>query len=571
MYLRRRLNTVLLQWFLLLVLFAGSVWAVSLPGIRRDLVDDRLLLARTVAHSIDESLASSIQGLGRLAADVPPEVADVAARIRPFRFESLFTDAIYLVDDAGNVIASDPPGVECIDRQWLRDRELVTPMVRKAGPRGRTVVAVVQPFQWRGRSSYLVAEMNPSQSRLHTFLKELEPAAAMHVDVVDEHGIVIASDDARQILRSVPDAKAVGDRILAHRPLVSEGSMAELAPGRSSQTALAAMAPLRLANWGVVIQQESAEALSGFITTSRGLMLTGLVLAVTGVLLARTLSRSVVSPIRELSRQAEAMRSGDLTSAIAVAGDHEITVLARTLDDARRQLRSTLAELKAFNHGLEEQVAARTRTIVQQDEQRKILLRRMMSATEDERRRLARELHDEIAQLLTVIQLSLHAMRVDTPEMARANALLVKTQEEIHRIIHDLRPSMLDDLGLAAAMKSYADENLRRLGLGVSVEIEPGLAAGPEIETVIFRIYQELVTNILRHAMAEHVSIELFRRDGQIVLAVEDDGQGFDPDAKSSSAGLTGMRERAALVNGAIAFDSEIDLGTRVVLEIPLQ
>jgi signal transduction histidine kinase len=155
--------------------------------------------------------------------------------------------------------------------------------------------------------------------------------------------------------------------------------------------------------------------------------------------------------------------------------------------------------------------------------------------------------------------------------MDRANALLVRTQQEIHRIIHDLRPSLLDDLGLATAMKSYADEHLVTQGIGVSLEIEDGLPPRPEIETVIFRIYQELVTNVLRHAQAEHVSIELYERDGTLVLAVEDDGQGFDPDAKFEGAGLTGMRERAALVNGTIRFDSEAGLGTNVVVEIPLR
>jgi two-component system sensor histidine kinase DegS len=87
---------------------------------------------------------------------------------------------------------------------------------------------------------------------------------------------------------------------------------------------------------------------------------------------------------------------------------------------------------------------------------------------------------------------------------------------------------------------------------------------------VIFRIYQELVTNILRHADAEYVSIELYRRDEMLVLAVEDDGQGFDPEAKSEGAGITGMRERAALVNGTITFDSEAGQGTHVIVEIPL-
>lgn len=571
MRLRRRLNTVLLQWFLLLVVFAGTVWAISLPGIRKNLVDERLLLARTIAHSLDTTISTSIQSLGRIAADLPESSEDLAGRLRPFRFESMFGEAIYVLDDRGRVVAADPADVLPLAPNWLGYHEAVTPLVRKPGQENRPVLAIVQPFKRSGRNFYLVAEMSPTTSVMNTFLKDLEPDPTMHVDVVDESGIVVASDDPGQLLRTLPDADAYGNRIRAHRPLVLEGSLAEFAPGQPPEGALLVMAPLRFAAWGVVIQQRSAQAFAGLNTTGRGLLFTGLVLAVTGVLLARTLSRSVVAPIRQLSRQAEAMRAGDLTTAIAVSGDHEISVLARTLDEARARLASTLGELQAFNERLEEQVAARTRVIVQQDEQRKTLLRKMLGATEDERRRLARELHDEIAQLLTVIQLSLHNMHVESPELARANALLVRTQEEIHRIIHDLRPTLLDDLGLAAAMKSYADDHLRRQGLHVSLEIEEGLPSRPEIETVIFRIYQELVTNILRHAHADDVSIELYQGEGKLILAVEDDGQGFDPEAKSEGAGVTGMRERAALVNGTIRFDSEAGMGTHVVLEIPLQ
>ncbi len=169
-----------------------------------------------------------------------------------------------------------------------------------------------------------------------------------------------------------------------------------------------------------------------------------------------------------------------------------------------------------------------------------------------------------------MIQLSLHNVHVDSPEMTQANALLARTQAEVHRIIHDLRPSLLDDLGLAAAMRSFAHDLLSPSGVQCTLEIEEGLPHRPEIETVIFRIYQELVTNVLRHAGAEHISIELYKKDGRIVLDVEDDGRGFDADAKTGRAGVTGMRERAALVNGSITFDSEPGMGTHVVLEIPL-
>lgn len=571
MRLRRRLNTVLLQWFLLLVLIAGAVWIISLPGLRKNLVDERLLLARTIAHSLDTTISSSIQSLGRLAGDLPAPAGEAEARLRGFRFQSPFGEAAYVLDDRGQIVVADPAGTPPIPASGLGLHEAVTGLVRKPGGLNHPILAITQPFTFRGRAAFLVAEMNPASSMMNSFLKDLDADPTMHVVVADERGVVVASADPSQLFQTLPAADALGDRIRAHRPLVVDGSPSLFAVGRAPEASLTVMAPLRFAAWGVVIEQRSASAFSGLYTMNRGLVLTGVGLIVMGVLLARTLSRSVVRPIRDLSRQAEAMRAGDLSSPITVSGDHEIAVLARTLDNAREQLRTTLENLQAFNERLEEQVAARTQVIAVQNEQRKALLRRMLGATEDERRRLARELHDEIAQLLTVIQLSLHHMHVDTPEMVRANALLTRTQQEIHRIIHDLRPSLLDDLGLATAMRAYADEHLKPQGLKVRLEIDDHLPSRPEIETVIFRVYQELVTNILRHAQAEQVSVELYERDGQLVLDVEDDGRGFDPDAKAEGAGITGMRERAALVNGTIRFDSEADMGTHVVMEIPVQ
>jgi signal transduction histidine kinase len=569
--LRRRLNTVLLQWFLLFVGVAGTVWIISLPAIRRNLIDDRLLLARTIALSLDATISTSIQSLGRVAADLPLEPDLAAAGLRAFRFQSPFGEASYLVDARAALIAGDPAGVQTLPASSLGYHEAVTPLVRKVGDNAHAVVAIVQPFRRGNADYYLVSEMNPLSSVLNVFLKELKADPTMHLVVIDENGVVVASPDPTHLLQALPGAATFADRIRAHRPLVIEDRSAPLLPGLGRQAMLTVMAPLQFAAWGVVIQQPNASAYSGLLVTSRGLLITGLGLAVMGMLLARTLSRSVVSPIRQLSQQATAMRGGDLSSPITVSGDHEIETLATTLDEARARLRATLSELQALNEHLEEQVAARTNVIVQQDEQRKILVRRMLAATEDERRRLARELHDEIAQLLTVIQLSLDQVDVESPEMQRASELLVRTQQEIHRIIYDLRPSLLDDLGLSEAMKSYAQNHLARQALSVNLDIEEGLPSRPEIETVIFRIYQELVTNVLRHAKAEQVSIELYQRDGKLVLVVEDDGQGFDPEAKSEGAGLTGMKERAALVNGTIRFDSEPGAGTQVTVEIPLQ
>jgi signal transduction histidine kinase len=506
----------------------------------------------------------------------------------------------------------------------------------------------------------------------------------------------VASRDASLLAREMTDAASYRERIRAHRSIALDDVQCGFeAPGAPPVAALTVMVPLRSAPWGVVIQQHEETAFAGSYAEWRGLTLAAALFAAVTLLLSNSLSRSVVAPIRQLSRQAAAVRAGDLSTPITVAGDEEVESLARTLDDARARLGSTLAELQALNENLEAQVAARTKTIeakyhdlallhavaelsteerepdrlapgmlrliaahygfeavaivttpkarrsatyvvpggaslpwlptgvppadwrqrdivyqdravatlfhphtggideqvmealdnhlavslhranlwkraLEQDEQRQVLVRRLLGAAEDERRRLARELHDEISQLLTVIQLSLARVEADSPELARARELLTQTQVDMHRIIYDLRPSLLDDLGLSAAIQAHARDHLTREGLTVSLEIEEHLPPRPAVETAVFRIYQELITIILRHANAEHVSIELYERDGKLVLAVEDDGVGFDPESKSEGVGITGMRERAGLVNGTITFDSEPGMGTNVVLEIPV-
>jgi signal transduction histidine kinase len=570
--LRGRLNTVLLQWFLLFVVVAGTVLAVSFPGIRRTLVDDRLLLARTIAHSLDTTISSSIQDLGRLSSELPDRPADMAGRLRISRFQSPFAEATYVLDSHAALVASDPPGVEPLPAIWLGYHEAVTPLVRKPGAGSAPVLAIIQPFRRGWADFYLVSEMSPVGSRISTFLQDLGSDLNMHVAVIDENGVVVASHDPQQLFRTMAGAEAYRERIRAHRPMLEEDVACEFdAAGATPAAASMVMVPLRFAPWGVVIEQHQANALSGLTTAWRGLVVAGILLAAMTGLVARTLSKSIVLPIRELSRQAGTMRAGDLSRPIALTGDAEIEVLARTLDEARVRLASTLGQLGTLNENLEGEVAARTAIIATKDEQRRVLLRRLLGATEDERRRLARELHDEISQLLTVIQLSLDRVDVDTAEMRKARSLLSRTQTEIHRIIYDLRPSLLDDLGLAAAMKSHADQHLVGHGLDVNLEIDEDLPARPATDTVVFRIYQELTTNVLRHARAEHVSIALYERDGTRVLDVEDDGIGFDPSGKADGAGITGMRERAALVNGTIRFDSESGMGTHVIVEIPVQ
>ena len=293
--------------------------------------------------------------------------------------------------------------------------------------------------------------------------------------------------------------------------------------------------------------------------------------------LFRALSSSVIGPVRELSEQAEGLRRGELERPIHVEGDPEIQVLAATMDEARGRLLASLDELRKLNENLEGEVAERTaeterllRQTLAKDAERRSLVRRLLYAGEEERKRIARELHDEISQLLTVVQLSIDSIPGARRRVTKAKNLLNRTQKELHRIIYDLRPSLLDDLGLPAAIQWYATNYLSPRGLEVHLEVEESLRLPPEIEITTFRIFQEIITNVLRHSEAENVWVELYSTRAKVVLTVEDDGVGFDTAERAGGVGIVGMQERAAIVRGSIEIDSEPGTGTQVIVEFPL-
>jgi signal transduction histidine kinase len=205
-------------------------------------------------------------------------------------------------------------------------------------------------------------------------------------------------------------------------------------------------------------------------------------------------------------------------------------------------------------------------------------LRRAVQAQEAERRRLARELHDETGQALMSILLGLSAVeRAESAEAARAAAgelreLVVETLQAVRRLAVELRPSALDDFGLEPALRRLG-QTVREGGeLDVQVEAMLGEERLPaDVETALYRIVQEALTNAVKHAGAEHVSIVLTRKQRSVMVMIEDDGCGFDPAVISRDGlGLLGMRERVQLLDGELEIETSPGMGTTLVLELPL-
>jgi two-component system sensor histidine kinase UhpB len=198
---------------------------------------------------------------------------------------------------------------------------------------------------------------------------------------------------------------------------------------------------------------------------------------------------------------------------------------------------------------------------------------RALSAQEAERRRVAQELHDEVGQTLTAVLLELKSAADEAPEPLRGELHRIQETtrgglDEVRRIARRLRPGVLDELGLHSALRSLAHEYTDWSGLVVAVRVEPGgPELGPEAELVVYRVAQEALTNVVRHAGASRAELFLTGADGRVVLRVTDDGRGIGTAAEG--AGLRGMRERALLVGAGLTVDGPGGTGTEVRLDVP--
>ncbi|MFC2015208.1 HAMP domain-containing protein, partial [Chloroflexota bacterium] len=216
---------------------------------------------------------------------------------------------------------------------------------------------------------------------------------------------------------------------------------------------------------------------------------------------------------------------------------------------------------------------------------REQLLKRLISAQEEERRRIARELHDAASQSLAALALNLEAISGDLPSeyesMRERLALLkeqaIETMGGVRELAVELRPSILDELGLARAIKSYAKDYLNKRGIDVKINTNSSdTKLPPYSETILFRIAQEALTNVVKHADATHVVVDLNVDNSYATMRVEDNGKGFDPQSVMRSTnlrqslGIYSMSERATLLGGVFKIESEVGKGTFIIAEIPL-
>jgi two-component system, NarL family, sensor histidine kinase UhpB len=318
------------------------------------------------------------------------------------------------------------------------------------------------------------------------------------------------------------------------------------------------------ATFGTAMTRTLASQSSAALTATFAAL--GLLLS---VLANYMLLRVALRPLRGLQTVAELVTAGNINVRAAVKEEEPaLTRLGITFN-------AMLDRLEENTRAIE-----RSRAVTEQ------LTQKVLSAQEEERRRIARELHDETLQSLATLVIyadAAHnaAKQGDTEALGEAHAALRQVAElsltGIRAIIADLRPSLLDDLGLAAAVRWQAQHRLESAGVRVDVQVRgEGRRLSPLVETALYRVIQEAITNILKHASASYVEIDLdLSQPDRITARIEDNGTGFEvapfKAGDAEGVGLFGMRERVNLVGGELAIDSSPGEGTEIRIAVPVQ
>jgi len=260
------------------------------------------------------------------------------------------------------------------------------------------------------------------------------------------------------------------------------------------------------------------------------------------------LLRSAFRPLEEL---AHAMRRHDPLAPgarVRVDGEPDIAALAQAFNDMLDRLES----------------------------ERRDSARQALRVLEDERSQIARELHDEVGQTLTGVMLQVEGLAAKIPpalhdQLEELRETARTGTEDVRRIARQLRPEALEDLGLQSALAALATAFSEQAHVPVDRRLEPALSLSQEEELVVYRVAQEALTNVARHAHATRVELQLARNGTRTTLTVRDDGIGLSPGALPSSHGIRGMRERAMLLGAQLAIDSERGRGTVISLSIPIR
>jgi signal transduction histidine kinase len=602
-YLRRNLRgRIILLVGLWMVTLAGILLVSNKWGseeLTQRVLTERRHLVEAVADNFDYVLKSNMMMLEEVALRArfglqKEQIRSLNTALRDAYLQSIFSEGVFLIDAEGKVIGIEPQhdlpdGGKIFSKPPLRELlEQGKPAVSNLVVDGRRRIYALVPIRdpHNDLTGTVGGELDPESPRFRSLLHPIRLGETSYLDLVDGQGIVLASTQPGRAFINSDHGRFLAGLIREKKAVVGACHTCHDSKGLSDtrEREVVAFAPLKSAPWGVSIRQAEKEALAPSFSMQRQFVYFGSSTILVALLFAGGVARSVTRPLRMLTDAAKRITNGDLERRIPALGEDEVGVLAQSLDCMQRTLKTSLETIAEGKRDLEDKVQARTRELQElyrevqrKEEMRGELLKKVIAVQEEERKRIARELHDETSQDLATLLLSIETTSDSQPEELKKKFIQMKgltgrTLDSIHRLILDLRPSVLDDLGLTSAIRWVAESRLESSGIDLTFAVRgQERRLKPEIEITLFRIGQEAISNIARHAEASSVSIALDFTESHIGLEVEDNGQGFSlNESPNGSFGLLGMKERTSLLDGTFAIDSKPGNGTRLAVAIPV-
>ena len=519
---------------------------------------------------------------------VPP--ADI---LRSVYFRAELMERTFVTDESGRLAYQEPASQGGVGAEVAGALEVmrtgrpgVSPVPTGAGGAVHLLVPI---RDWHGKAIGVAGgSVSRSSARLLGLLREHATPPGRLVEVLDHRGTVVTALDAARI-GVASDHGTLAARRLRDGTAASDTCAGCHGSSRPANSTIA-FAPLRSVPWGVALTSPEDPAQARATSLRQTLLGLAPVLLGIGLLFAYGAAQSLLRPVRVLIGETEIIADGSLDQPVPDLGRDELGRLGRSFDHMRSALKASIESVEQANANLERRVDERTRDLkelsrqlAEREEARARLLRQVITAQEDERKRLARELHDETCQTISALNMRLESGTQRLPDgtvppaLVEARALAVRALDELHRLIYDLRPSVLDDLGLWSAIRWYAERQLVPRGVSVRCEFPDADLRLPSLyETALFRVSQEAISNIAKHAEADLVLIQGSITGNVLTLEIEDDGKGFDaevarkPDPDGHGWGLLGITERVDALGGKVQIDTAPGQGVRLVVTVTL-
>jgi len=599
---RRRITFSVILGIFIILIGLGVVSYLSVnDSIQRSLAN-RLTLANIVGKYFDYILETNLTRLydisisGRIDFEDNDWEPEKKALKAAYEY-SIFTDRIFLMDTYGNVALTYPHqegakvnllSIPYVSETIAEGKPVISDVYTIDSTRRKVIFAFVPLKNKEGKLIGVAGgEINPTNYTFTQIIKSFPSGTSTTIELVDSHGTIITSTDPKRILTSSDHNKFLGNLIAARKSTVGtcHRCHSEEASDEGRTKDMLAFVPLSVAPWGISVREPQEIVFSPSTKLKKGFFVLSALSVVTALLLGIGLSRGIVRPIQSLINATQRIGRGNLSEPIRVSSRDEIGTLARSFDNMRIKLYESLESIHRHNIELENRVLERTQQIRQSRQKVESLLKKLLSSQEDERKRIARELHDDILQDISAFLIKLdickmYPEKITTEKIEEMRMIALKTIDGIHNVIQNLRPTILDDLGLEAGIKWLLDKHLGERGIHyyLTIKAEPNKRFDPRVEIALFRILQESIVNIARHSEAGNVFVILKTEKDSVVVDIEDDGEGFDVHSVlrhtsdgGRGLGIIGMKERASLLNGKLQVCSSPGSGTKVSLRIPLK